>query len=278
MGTKDLTEKILEDYNDVFADIINALLFDGQQKVKPDALENSAVHSQYKADDNKLHEQERDVSKTWKEYDIELALYGIENQTKIEKMMPLRIAGYEGASYRSQFQRNVSKVVPVVTLVLYFGEEHWTQPKSLKELMDIPEGLDVYVNDCKVHVFEVAWLTDEQISKFRSDFKVVANFFVKKRKYRDYIPDDSTEIQHVDEVLKLFTAFTGDERYEKVLNSKGQVSNMCEVAERLENIGRAEGRAELVNVIQRLKAGESAEDIIKSGVDKEIVSQAQTCL
>ena len=79
-------------------------------------------------------------------------------------------------------------------------------------------------------------------------------------------------------MLKLFSAFTGDERYEKVLNSKGQVSNMCEVAERLENMGRAEGRAELVNVTQRLKAGEPAEDIIKSGVDKGIVSQTQTYL
>ena len=129
--------------------------------------------------------------------------------------------------------------------------------------MDIPKGLDVYVNDCKVHVFEVAWLTDEQISKFRSDFKVVANFFVKKRKYRDYIPDDSTEIQHVDEVLKLFTAFTGDERYEKVLNSKGQVSNMCEVAERLENIGRAEGRAEVIR--NMLLKGRTPEEIADFG-------------
>ena len=30
MGIKDLTEKILEDYNDVFADIINGLLFQGE--------------------------------------------------------------------------------------------------------------------------------------------------------------------------------------------------------------------------------------------------------
>ena len=29
MGEKDITEKILEDYNDVFADIINGLLFQG---------------------------------------------------------------------------------------------------------------------------------------------------------------------------------------------------------------------------------------------------------
>ena len=65
MGEKDVSEKILEDYNDVFSDIINGLVFKGEQIVQPEALRNSAVHSQYKADDNKLHELERDVTKHW---------------------------------------------------------------------------------------------------------------------------------------------------------------------------------------------------------------------
>ena len=38
MGQKDITEKVLEDYNDVFADIINGLLFDGVQEIKPEAF------------------------------------------------------------------------------------------------------------------------------------------------------------------------------------------------------------------------------------------------
>ena len=32
MGEKDITEKILADYNDVFADIMNGLLFAGEQR------------------------------------------------------------------------------------------------------------------------------------------------------------------------------------------------------------------------------------------------------
>ena len=63
MATKDLTEKILEDYNDVFADIINGLLYDGNQKVKAESLVNSSVNSQYKSDDGILHEQERNILK-----------------------------------------------------------------------------------------------------------------------------------------------------------------------------------------------------------------------
>ena len=33
MADKDLTEKTLEAYNDVFADIMNVLLFDGKREV-----------------------------------------------------------------------------------------------------------------------------------------------------------------------------------------------------------------------------------------------------
>ena len=88
MGEKDITEKILEDYNDVFADIINGLLFDGVQEIKPEALENTNVHAQYKAEDDKVHELERDIAKYWKDEKVELAICGIENQSIVEKNMP----------------------------------------------------------------------------------------------------------------------------------------------------------------------------------------------
>ena len=45
MGQKDITEKLLEDYNDVFADIINGLIFKGEQRILPESLENAKVHS-----------------------------------------------------------------------------------------------------------------------------------------------------------------------------------------------------------------------------------------
>lgn len=102
MGEKDLTEKILEDYNDVFADIMNALVFKGKDVVHPDSLRNSSVHSQYKADDQKLHELERDVAKYWMDGNVQIALCGMENQTKVEKFMPFRVFSYDGTAYRSQ--------------------------------------------------------------------------------------------------------------------------------------------------------------------------------
>ena len=54
MGQKDLSEKILEDYNDVFADIVNVLVFDGKEVIQAQTLSESLVHSQYKADDREV--------------------------------------------------------------------------------------------------------------------------------------------------------------------------------------------------------------------------------
>ena len=109
---------------------------------------------------------------------------------------------------------------------------------------DAIEELNDYINDYEMKVFEIAWLTEEEISRFHSDFKVVANFFVQKRKHKNYIPDDPTEIKHVDEVLKLLQVMTRDERYQTIFQEKKGVHSMCDVAERLEKMGMEKGKEE----------------------------------
>lgn len=55
MAGKDATEKRLEDYADVFADIVNVLLFDGERRIMLDDLLSALPRSVYKTD-GKLHE------------------------------------------------------------------------------------------------------------------------------------------------------------------------------------------------------------------------------
>lgn len=246
MGQKDITEKLLVDYNDVFADIVNGLLFRGKSIIQPDDLMTAQPISQYKANDGKIHEQERDLAKYWSQAKLKIALFGLENQSAVDETMPFRVIGYDGASYRAQLLNSKKEITPVITLVLYFGtEKHWDKPKNIKGLMNIPDYLEPYVNDYKIHVFEIAWLSEEEISRFHSDFQVVARFFVNKRKNPDYMLTDPTEMKHVDEVLKLLTVLTADNRYLDVINVKGRrIASMCDVAERLEQKGKMEGRAE----------------------------------
>lgn len=95
MGKKDISEKVLFRYNDVFADIINVLVFGGERRVKENALEIANVMEQYKAEDGVLHEEERDLCKYWKDGDIRIALMGLENQSDVERNMPIRVLDYD---------------------------------------------------------------------------------------------------------------------------------------------------------------------------------------
>lgn len=101
MGQKDITEKMLADYNDVFADIVNTLLFDGRQVIHEDDLVNVKDKSQYKAG-TEIHEQERDVTKLFQKNRIQIAMIGMEDQTEVDPDEVFRVLGYDGASYRSQ--------------------------------------------------------------------------------------------------------------------------------------------------------------------------------
>ena len=57
---------------------------------------------------------------------------------------------------------------------------------------------------------------------------------------------------------------------------------MCDVAERLENKGRIEGRAEgqsdLANAIQELKKGAKPEELLNKGYDQNTVDLAIACV
>lgn len=246
MGQKDISEKLLADYNDVFADILNVLLFNGEEVVSPDNLQDTKLRSQYKTDDGRLHEQERDVSKLIVNENIKVVLAGLEHQTKIEPDMPLRCFNYDGAAYRSQLlNRDEKDRYAVATIILYFGEKRWNENLSLKERIRVNEKWDPYVNDYRIHVFEIAYLSDEQVRMFKSDFGIVADFFVQRRKNKQYIPSQKT-IRHVDEVLKFLSVFTNDERYERAAESCKQeggqtMTNMRDVLDKVEERGFSEG-------------------------------------
>lgn len=241
MAEKDLSEKYLESYSDVFADI-------------------------------------RDVQKYWKNR-VKLALFGIENQTRIDPDMVLRVIGYDRAAYRNQLNGTVTyfdkaehrlrrrntrkrsrKRYPVITLVLNFDTKRWDAPRTLHERLDIPAELKSYVSDYRINVFDIAHLSDEQVNMFRSDFKFVAQYFTQIRKNGEYVPG-TEEIRHVDAVLQMMSALTGDKRFEEAYQQSGKGENhMCEFLDKLENRGIEKGKL-LTLVSQIMKKFEKGKSI-----------------
>ena len=244
MQGKDITEKMLEKYNDVFADILNVLLFEGKNVVEESTLIDALPMSMLKID-GRVRTQERDIAKYWRKSKINVALFGLENQTIANKLMPLRVFGYDGAEYVKQSRKeNIDKAkYPVITLVLYLGyDKKWNCPKTLFEVLDIDEDIKPYVNDFKINLFEIAYLDREKIDLFKSDFRILADYLYQMRVNKDYIAD-KTDIAHVDELLTLMSEMTGDNRFEETINDlKGKENiNMCEVLDRIEARGIEKG-------------------------------------
>ena len=261
MGQKDITQKNFEAYNDVFSDIVNGTLFDGREVIKPEALVDAMAKSQYKADDNVIHEQERDIAKYWIDENcyIRLALLGVENQLAIDMDMPLRVIGYDGSSYRDEMNQDEIVIdertgkkhkirherYPVVTVVLYFGKTPWKKPLSLYDVLKISDNLKPFVNDYKINLIDVPRLTGEQVEKFTSDFQIIADYFVQLNESNDYVPKDKI-IKHADSFLKLMSVLTQDDKYvemSKEISHGKEGFNMCEVLDRAEARGEARGQA-----------------------------------
>jgi len=191
LGEKDITEKTLASYNDVFSDIVNGLLFEGRPVVNPDALADVSPYSMYKVD-GRIHEQERDVSKF------------------------LKTGGNTEHEIRIAF----------------------------------------FVNDYKVNLFEIAFMNDTEISRFHSDFRIVADFMAHKRTDPDYVSTDKTTFVHTDEILKLMSLLTDDDRYELTLNLEGgKPKNMCEMLDRVEAKGMEKGEDMVIALLKKLTPG-----------------------
>ena len=193
MGEMDVVEKILESYNDVFANTVNVLLFNGESVIKPDELVDQAPRAAYKAD-GRIREIERDVAKRW----------------------------------------------------------------------------------LKINLFEIAYLTREQVNLFKSDFRIVADYFVQKQENGDYIPGPE-KLHHVQETLQLLSVMTNDHRFEEAYSDnpeEGEVQNMCDVLDRAERRGAEKKAREAA--INLYKMGMAAEDIAK--VLNEALSTVQQWL
>ena len=96
METNDIVTKNFESYADVAADIINVLLHEGRRRVKDYEMLSAATESLYLDKENGLRNQLEDVAKYHVVNGVPKVLYLFANQTKVDKGMVLRKAGYTG--------------------------------------------------------------------------------------------------------------------------------------------------------------------------------------
>ena len=172
--------------NEEFADLFNAVLFGGNQIIRADELENEDTEaSAVLAHRNHMQgiRAARDNIKIMKKstaYGVRLVLLGLESQELIHYAMPLRVMGYDYAIYKKQYDNNArqykkqsvqqaveldeheflskmkktDRLMPVVTIVIYYGEKVWDAATSLHGILNIPTELTPYVNDYRMLLVE----------------------------------------------------------------------------------------------------------------------------
>lgn len=166
----------------------------------------------------------------------------------------------------------------MITLWLYFGyKKHWSEPLALHDCMNIYAPLKPYVNNYKINLFEIAYLTDEQVNMFQSDFRIVANYFVQMRKNNDYVPKPD-KLKHVHEVLELMSVMTKDYRFEEIYKKAGkQVSTMCDALDKAEERGEKRGRTkerELIITLNNILIDSGRmDDLVKASKDEDYLNK-----
>ena len=286
MKEKDITEKKLLSYNDVFADVINGTIFEGQEIVRSEDLTDANPVTQFKDDKNTHREQIRDVAKLWEKKGVIFSFIGIENQTSLDRDMILRVISYDGATYKNQIGNE--HIYPVFTIVIYWGKNEWKVPTTLKERIECPTEIIDIVSDYKFKLIDMARLSDEEIDKFRDDFKFIAGILSKKRNYR---PHD-LDIKHPEEVLDLLDAVLHDDRFKIMkgeivrIKTEGREGDMCEFLDELEKRGMEKGieqgmeKGREQGIEQGMEKGEEqatfriAKNFKDSKVDIEIIVKA----
>ena len=285
MGEKDILEKKLLMFNDVFADFVNGIMFDGKDIVKEDELVDLSGWSHYKGDDSKHRFQDRDVVKLWKKKNVVISLIGIENQDIPDKNMVFRVLSYDGASYRTQLVEEESRkrkknsgidgelqdIFPVITFVIYYGEEEWKHETTLHKRLNLGSELKHYVSDYSINLIDLKKLSEDDINKFKKDFKLIADYMVKGSKHKA----DRIDLNHPEEVSELILRLTGEELPFEVECEEGgkNMEKFFEpMFERAEARGEARGKAEGESCLARLISllmSEGKNDKIKDVVENE---------
>ena len=130
----------------------------------------------------------------------------------------------------------------MITLVIYFGADHWDGPTSLHEMLSVKNSSILkYVADYRINLLTPYALTNENAQKLCTDLKEVM-LFVKysrdKDKLREVIENDKKFRSIARDTARMIEAVTGTDI--KAKESGGNV-DMCKAIQDIRQEGYEQG-------------------------------------
>lgn len=264
----------------IFADVFNKFVYHGRQVVKPEnlrELDNSEIALPYGNDTSVVPEQKyRDVLKLlMTDGEKAYCILGIEDQTDIHYAMPVKNGLYDflqlshqvsetakahrsnkdkasSAEYLSGFHKT-DKLLPVLTLVIYWGADAWDGPLSLKEMYSLTdEEFMKYLPDYKVNLIAPNQMSEEEIGEFHTALKEIMLFikYSNDKQKLEEITNKDEKFKHLEcdavDVLNIVT--NSNMKYDSKKEAVDVCVAMKEIREEGVEIGRIEGREEGVEI------------------------------
>ena len=198
-------------------------------------------------------------------------IVGVENQRDIHYAMPIKAMLYDALNYASQAEKiakhhreakdlkgaeflsgfsKTDKLLPVVTICIYWNSGEWDAPRSLFEMFDVSdEEILKYVPDYKVNLIIPDEIED--FSKFATELKSVFEIVGvsdDKNEFVNYCKNSfNTEISY--EAANLLDECLGT--HFSAVSVEGGSVRVCKAVEELTQESKAEGKTEeLISLVK----------------------------
>ena len=276
-------DKILRGFFKVkthFADIINAMLFEGKDVIHANELllcdSDETIYFVYENRINVM-ERRRDILMHATVNGIPVYI-GLEIQSTINYSMPYRLLLYDTMTYHLQYKlidkdhREHFRPTGVMSTVLYSGDRTWHQPHSLLDRILVPEPLKGLMNTWKGNIHDIKDINVE----FLRNEKVKSLVSAVQTIYR-WNKDTSTikELVLSKEVAIVVAVMTNSEELViRIEKEEREEVDMCQVLEEFKL------ESEMRGVERGLKQGkiQTIVNVIKSKfgfVSKELIMKIE---
>ena len=221
MGVGDVSLKKWLGKKERFADLFNGTVFGGGYVVRPEELkETPREHDIIIKDKNnkaRIVQRYRDIIMNW--HGTILAVLAIENQEKVNYIMPVRNMIYDGLAYMEQIDkawnelpkeqrakvkkeefiskyRKGQKLTPAITLVFYYCSKMWDGAKDIYDMLGINkkhtdmDALKDWIPNYHINLIDVNDINN--IKNFEKDLQTMFGMLKYKKdknKLRNYMYD-----------------------------------------------------------------------------------------
>lgn len=300
-----------------FADLFNATIFQGEQVIKADKLieistedihidnvslekENISDNIQEETEELEITKKYRDLMMRYEDQVLQIVL-GCEDQSTVDYSMPMRAMLYDALAYAKQqndielrqntkgkyYRRKMTKkekVLPVLTIVFYYGEKRWDGATHIHGVIQWSNKINLrnIVPDYKMNLI---WAYGQKdIDKFKSDLQYILYLLKYKQeedKLEKYIEENDEKLQHMNQdTHNAIVALMGSEILEGIESEEGgEIRMESKALQAIERRGEKRGQQEgqklnLIMLIQKkINRGDTKEKIADDLMEEESVIQ-----